>query len=78
MKIDTLLIMQIIIIFLCALSILLYVNTIYRKSVSYFYDEYGKCSLIQILQYMKKLYPKDYLVYEKYRIWWYCVYFQIR
>jgi hypothetical protein len=76
MKIDTLLIMQIIIIFVCVLNILFYVNTIYRSTVSYFHDKYGKCILIQILQYIKKLYSKDYLVYEKYRIWWYFVYFR--
>lgn len=75
MKIDTLLIMQTIMIFLCVASIMVYVSTIYRKTVSYFYDEYGKSSLIQILQYLKKLHPKDYLVYEKYKIWWYYVYF---
>ncbi|MFL0194222.1 hypothetical protein ACJDU8_01325 [Clostridium sp. WILCCON 0269] len=75
MKIDTVLIIQIIMIFLCVASIMVYVRIIYRKTVSYFYDEYGRSSLIQILQYLKKLQPKDYLVYEKYKIWWYYVYF---
>lgn len=75
MKIDTLLLMQIIITFICIISILVYVNSIYRKTIQHFNDEFLKNIFIEALRYLKKLNSKDYIVYEKYEIWRYCVHF---
>lgn len=75
MKIDTLLLIQIIITFICIISILVYVNSIYRRTIQHFNDELLKHIFIEALRYLKKLNSKDYIVYEKYEIWRYCVYF---
>jgi hypothetical protein len=75
MKIDTLLLMQIIITFICVISILVYVNSIYRKTIQHFNDKFLKYISIEALGYLKKLNSKDYIVYEKYEIWRYCVHF---
>jgi hypothetical protein len=75
MKVDTLLIKQFISIFLCFIRVLVYVNSIYRKTVKHIYDKFIKCIFIEVLKYLKKINSKDYIVYEKYEIWRYCAHF---
>lgn len=75
MKIDILSIIQLILVFLCVIGVLVYVNSIYRKTIKYIYDKFVKCIFIEALKYLKKLNSKDYIAYEKYQIWRYYVHF---
>ncbi|MBC2582274.1 hypothetical protein [Clostridium sp. DJ247] len=75
MKTDALLIIQIILIFMCFVSIFAYVNAVYKRTIKHFNNKFSKYIFIEALRYLKKLDPKDYIVYEKYEIWRYCIHF---